>query len=75
MVIINLNFFHMFTIYLHFMIYEFSIPLPIYISEFIFRMLVVTNNRSNHGFNDLGIKFSDINKISRSRRLLAGLVV
>lgn len=51
------------------------ITLPIYISEFIFRMLVVTNNRSNHGFNDLGIKFSDINKISRSRRLIAGLVV
>ena len=38
------------------------IPLPICISEFIFRMLVVTNNRSNHDFNDLGIKFSDITR-------------
>lgn len=36
--------------------------LPIFISRFIFRMLLVIYNRSYHGFNKLEIQFSDIKR-------------
>ena len=50
------------------------IPLPICISEFILRMLLVTNNKSNHGFNPWGINCLEITRYLEIG-LLAGLVV
>ena len=50
------------------------ILLPVCISEFLFRMLLVTNNKSNHGFNPLRINFLEITRYLEIG-LLAGLVV